>query len=813
MDQFFQDLRIGMRMLFKAPGFFIVAVVTLALGIGANTAIFSVVDGALLAALPYRQPSRLARVYQSTRVFHHESLSYLNLLDWQRMNNVFSGMAATRFSAFNFTGDGAAELLNSGDITANYFQVLGLPLTLGRGFNANEDIPGGRPAVILSYGLWQRRFGSSPKVLGRSMELNGKDYTIVGVAPRHFRLFGKQDIFVPMGQGSPAMLQNREISPGIQAVARLKPGVSLAAARADMKSVAAQLARAYPVADGHVSAAMESLTHWVESGSSATIWMLLGAVGLVLLIACANVANLMLARAMKRNREFAVRSALGASPVRLARQLLTESILLALIGGGLGAWLAWMILPALLKLAPGGWNGMAMMSRVHLNWTVLGFTLGISILTGILFGLAPLWHGLKLQLQQELKEGGRGGSAARGRASSALIVAEVALTLVLMTGAGLLLRSLHALYNLHPGFAVRHVLTFNVALPPGASQSPDLILKDFHTTIRGIEHTPGITAAGLTSLVPLAGNDSELGYWTRPGPPPPPSATKPTLLYVVTPGYRPAMKIPLLRGRFIGRQDRAGVPFVVVIDQALAQKAFPGQNPVGKTLYAQFIGPMRIVGEVGHVSHWGLAADATSKIRPEIYVAFDQIPPQFLPAFLSGMTVMARTRGPALQAVPEVRAAIRKISTNEPIYQVETMRKIVRDSESDRRFPMQLLEIFSGLAVLLAAVGIYGVISYGVAQRTRELGVRQALGADRGAVMKLVLTGSLRLALWGIGIGIAAAIPAALLLKHLLYGVTVYDPVTLLAAALLFLGVAYAASYLPARAAAAVDPLEALRVE
>lgn len=813
MDQFFQDLRIGLRMLFNAPGFFTVAVLTLALGIGANTAIFSVVDGALLAALPYRQPSRLVRVFQSTRVFKHETLSYLNLLDWQRMNTVFSGLAATRFGSFNFTGDGAAELLNSGDITANYFQVLGLPMTLGRGFSPREDIPGGRPAVILSYGLWQRRLGSSPSVLGRGMELNGKDYTIVGVAPRHFRLFGKQDIFVPLGQGSPAMLQNREINPGIQGIARLKPGVTQAAALADMKSVTAQLARAYPVADGHVGAAVESLTHWVESGSSATIWMLLGAVGLVLLIACANVANLMLARAMKRNREFAVRAALGAGPLRLARQLLTESILLALIGGGLGAWLAWLILPALLKLAPQGWNGLAMMSRVHINGKVLGFTLGISVVTGILFGLAPLWHGLKLQLQQELKEGGRGGSAARGRASSALIVAEVALTLVLLTGAGLLLRSLHALYDLNPGFTARHALTFNVALPPGATQSPDSILKDFHTTIRGIEHTPGITAAGLTSLLPLDGNDSELGYWTRPGPPPPPAATKPTMFYVVTPGYRAAMKIPLLRGRFIGRQDRAGDPFVVVIDRALAEKEFPGQNPVGKTMYGQFIGPMRIVGEVGHVSHWGLAADATTKIRAEIYIAFSQIPPQYLPTFLNGMTVVARTRGPALEAVPAVRAAIAKISTNEPMYQVETMRQIVRDSESSRTFPMQLLEIFSGLAVLLAAVGIYGVISYGVAQRTRELGVRQALGADRGAVMKLVLTGSLRLALWGIGLGIAAAIPTALLLQHLLYGVAIYDPITLLGSALLFLGVAYAASYLPARAAAAIDPLEALRME
>ncbi len=813
MDQFFQDLRIGLRMLFNAPGFFIVAVLTLALGIGANTAIFSVVDGALLAPLPYRQPGRLVRVFQSTRVIQHETLSYLNLLDWQRMNTVFSGLAATRFGAFNFTGDGAAELLNSGDITANYFQVLGLPLTLGRGFSSKEDMPGGRPAVILSYGLWQRRFGSSPGVLGRGMELNGKIFTIVGIAPRHFRLFGKQDIFVPLGQGSSAMLQNREINPGIQGIARLKPGVTQAAALADMKSVAAQLARAYPVADGHVGVAMESLTHWVESGSSPTIWMLLGAVGLVLLIACANVANLMLARAMKRNREFAVRAALGASPVRLARQLLTESILLALIGGGLGAWLAWMILPALLKLAPGGWNGLAMMGRVHINGMVLGFTLGISVLTGILSGLAPLWHGLKLQLQQELKEGGRGGSAARGRALSALIVAEVSLTLVLLTGAGLLLRSLHALYDLNPGFTARHVLTFNVALPPGATQSPDLILKDFHTTIRGLAHTPGITAAGLTSLLPLDGNDSVLGYWTRPGPPPPPSATKPALFYVVTPGYRAVMNIPLLRGRFIGRQDRAGNPFVVVIDRALADQDFSGQNPVGKTLYAQFIGPMRIVGEVGHVSHWGLAADATSKIKAEIYIAFSQIPPQYLPTFLNGMTVVARTRGPALEAVPAARAAIRKISTNEPIYQVQTMRQIVRNSESSRTFPMQLLEIFSGLAVLLAAVGIYGVISYGVAQRTRELGVRQALGADRGAVMKLVLSGSLRLALWGIGIGLAAAIPAALLLKHLLYGVAVYDPMTLLGSALLFLGVAFAASYLPARAAARIDPLEALRVE
>ncbi len=809
MNGFLQDLRIGLRMLAKAPGFTLVAVLTLALGIGANSAIFSVVDGVLLAPLPFAHPRRLVRVFQTTVQFNHSSVAYLNFQDWRRLNHSFSDMAAMNFTSFNYTGNGAAQLLNASDISANFFHVLGAPLTLGRSFNAEEDRPGGRPAAILGYGLWVHKFARSRAVLGRGMVLNGKSYTIVGVAPRHFRPYNWVELYAPLAQINPAFLEDRRIEPGIEVFARLRPGARLATARADMKTVALNLARAYPVADSHVGAAVESLPDWEVRGSRNTIWMLLGAVGLVLLIACANVANLLLVRSMQRNREFAMRSALGAGPARLARQLFTESVLLSLAGGILGVGLARLSLAPLLALVPGPLPGGA---QPAINLPVLAFTLSIAVLTGILFGLAPLFHNLHLDLQQELKEGGRGGSS-RTRAQSLLIVGEIALTLVLLFGAGLMLRSLRALFQLNPGFNPHHVLTFAMALPPGAAVSPVAIRQDLRATTRAVARTPGVEAAGLTSLLPLMGNDSEIGYWTRPGPPPPIHRMAPTLFYCVTPGYRQAMGIPLLRGRFLSAADRAAQPPVVVVDQHLARSAFPGQNPVGKILYAQFIGPLRIVGVVGHISHWGLASDAGAKIQSQVYLAVNQIPPQYLPSLVDNMSVVARARGDALAAVPAIRAAIHRFSIDEPLYQVRTFRQIVRNSENGRRAPMRLLAIFAALALLLAAVGIYGVISFSVAQRTREMGVRQALGANRAELIRLVLRGSLRLSLWGIGCGLLAAVPSALLLKNLLYGVSIADPLTLASVSLLFFAIALAAAWLPARAAASVNPITALRVE
>ena len=812
MGDFFRDLRIAWRMLAKAPGFAALAILTLALGIGANTAVFSVVDGFLLAPLPYRHSSRLVDVYTHTKVFNHSSVAYPNFLDWQRENRVFSAIAAYRYSSFNFTGNGAAKLLTARMVSANLFHLLGVPLALGRGFTRVEDRIGGPPAVILSYGLWQRRFSGRTDILGRAIELSGKSYIIVGIAPRHFRLGHRVDLYMPIAQGNPAMLTNRQISPGIHVLARLRPGVTLAAAAADMRAIALRLAHAYPQADRHYGVGVQPLRRWLVRGHIAqTLWLLLGAVALVLLIACANVANLTLARALKRNREFAVRAALGAGPARLARQLLTENLLLSLGGGALGVALAWLALHPLLAAVPGSLPHLG--RAIAINLPVLGFTFALAVAAGLLFGLAPLVHGLRLDLQRELKEGGRGASASRHRAQSALIVAEIALTLVLLVGAGLLLRSLRALLSIQPGFETRHVLTFSLALPPAASHSPSAIRHGLRVAARAVAHAPGVRAAGMTTLIPLGGSDSDIGFWRHPGPPPPSSRMRSTMLYIVNAGYRRALRIPLLRGRFISRLDRSRSARVVVIDRVLAAQAFPGRTPVGKRLYLQFLGPATIVGEVGHVHHWGLAADATASVRPQIYLPIAQIPAQFMLSWANGMAFVARTHGPAQAALPAIHTAIRRVSADEPLYSIRSMRQIVAASEAHRRLPLFLLELFAGLAALLSAIGVYGVISYSVAQRTRELGIRQALGAGEYDLLRLVLGDSFRLALSGIAVGLLLAIPAALLLKRLLYGVSVFDPATLIAAALAYLAVALLAGYLPARAAASINPLDALHVE
>jgi predicted permease len=812
MTHFWQDVRYGLRLLAKNPGFTAVAVLTLALGIGANSALFSVVNGVLLNPLPFPNPEEIYVVYSSSASFQHSSISYPNFLDWQKENHSFAALGGFRSANYNLTGSGEPERLHAHMISAEFMPAFGIRPIIGRNFTPEEDRAGGAPVVILGDKVWKRKFANSPDVLGKSVTLNATSYTIIGVAQSKITDLGDSDVFVPIGQWTDPTFLNRRISMGMVAIGRLKPGVSFPQAQAEMDGIAKSLAAAYPDANEGRGIALVPLKTDTVGDVQATLWVLMGAVGFVLLIACANVANLLLARSTGRAREFALRAALGASPARVIRQLLTESVLLGLAGGGLGLLLAKFGTRAVLAAVP---DLLPRTDGITLDWHVLLFTVGASVLTGIIFGLVPAFKILRPDVHGTLKEGGRGGSGARHRTQSIFIIAETALALVLLVGAGLMIRSLSALWGLDPGFDPRHVLSFNLSWTSDPKMTADQLRAKHRETIRQLEAAPGVEALSIMGgSLPMDG-DSEVPFWLEGQPKPVKDNDAPTaLFYLITPGYQQAMTIPLKRGRLFNEHDNEHSHQVALIDESFARKYFPKEDPIGKRLNVGLLEMQpEIVGVVGHVEHWGLGSKGHEDLQSQLYLPVWQIPDAFWPLLANEASYVARTPGAPMALERVLREAGAKVDATSVLYALKPMEEIVANSISQQRFAMLLLSAFSALALVLSAVGLYGVISYVSAQRTHEIGVRMALGATGSDVLRMVLGEGMKISAIGVGIGLAAALGLTRLIAKLIYGVSVMDPVTFIGVAALLLGVSLLACYVPAHRAMRVDPIIALRYE
>ncbi|HYL65087.1 MAG TPA: ABC transporter permease [Candidatus Methylomirabilis sp.] len=816
-ERLWQDMRYGMRMLLKAPGFAAVAILTLALGIGANTALFSVVNGVLFQPLPYPHPEQLVWIAESKPNFASGSISWPNFRDWQKDNHTFTAMAIYRGAGFHLTGRGEAERVNARFLSSEFFDVLGVHPLMGRAFLRGEDEIGAAPVAMITEELWRRKFGASPEALGKSVNLDGKAYTIVGVLPAGFDLSGMfrgVDVYVPIGQWDNPLLPTRGAGLGIHGIGRLKTGVTIEQARADMARVSSNLAAAYPDTNTNIGTFLRPLKQTMVGKSVSTLLLvLLAAVGFVLLIACVNVANLMLARASARTREFAVRAAIGASRGRLVRQLLTESLLLAMIGGGVGLLLAgWGTQAALRKLA----EGLPRAGEVHLDARALLFTVAISLGSGIFFGLVPALKTGARSLHDTLKEGGRGGSGSRHRAQGILVAVEMAVALVLLISAGLMVRSLSELWHVNPGFDSHNVLTFGVALPPSMrTAGADGIRAALRNVEQRMKAVPGVDAVSLSwAAVPLSSDDEDL-FWIEGKPKPQTDNDMSwSLSYVVQEDYLKVMGIPLERGRFFTAQDNETGPHVVVVDDVFAQKYFPEQDPIGRHIFLQNKGGRaEIIGVVPHVKQWGLDSDDRESLRAELYFPYMQLPDAAMQLSWSGTGVMLRYDARDRAVASSLRAAIRSVSDQNVMSRTQTMDSIIADSLAAQRFSRNILAIFAAFALLLACVGIYGVVSYVVGRRTQEIGIRMALGAKRGDVLRMVLGDGMKMTLAGVLVGIAAAFGLTRLMADLLFGVSATDPITFVCVAILLTIVALAACYLPARRAVSVDPIAALRYE
>jgi predicted permease len=809
MGTVLQDLKYGLRMLARSPAFTAVALLALALGIGTNTAIFSVVNGVLLRPLPYPEPARLTMIYETAK-FGQNSVAYPDFLDWQRENRSFTGLAAFRGDDFNFTGSGQPEHLRGELVSASLLTVLGVSPVLGRNFTAQEDQPGASGVVMLTDGLWKRRFGGDPNILGKTLTLNAKSYAVIGILPSDFRFRGQAEVYIPLAQWKSVVLYDRENHPGLRVVGRLKPSVTMAVAQAEMTSIARALAQKYPKTNAGEGATVVGMKDDMVGYIRPTLLLLLGAVGFVLLIACANVANLLLARSSARSREFAIRAALGAGRQRVVRQLLTESVLLALgaslLGLLLASWGTRLVLAAVPDTLPRS-------QEIGLDPYVLLFTLLVSILTGILFGLAPAFHSAKVNPQESLKEGARASGGGRRRAEGVFVVVEVGLAVVLLAGAGLMIQSIWRLWRVDTGFNPHNVLTTQVALSPTVLASPAGIRLAYRQMLDRVASIPGVQSASITDLIPLSGDDDEISFWLGKGPQPPEDQMSSALFYIVTSDYLRVMGIPLKEGRFFTDHDTLASTPVVVIDEVMAKHLFPGQDALGKQINLLVIGPVQVVGVAGHVKHWGLDTDDSAKIRDEFYFPVLQVPDKFMSMAVVGLMLVVRTAPDPLSVVSAVRAQVAGPTEDQPIFGVETMEQIISDSLAERRFTLLLLSIFASVAVALAAVGIYGVMSYAVSRRTHELGVRMALGASRPAILRLVVREGMVLAAAGMAVGVAAAVGLTRLMVSLLYGVRPTDPATLAGVSLLLGGIALLACYIPAWRATRVDPIVALRYE
>ncbi len=827
LESICQDLYYGLRTLIRARSFAAVAILTLALGIGANTAIFSVVNGVLLNPLPYHDANRIICLFEEIPNFKNGSISYPNFLDWQRMNRTFSAIAAYRSTEFNLYGEGEPEHLHGEMISAGFFEILGVNPVMGRTFSKQEDRLGAGPAAMISEGLWRRKFGSTPGIIGKRLIVDGVGRTVIGVVPSSFRLRIQNfqtdgflnDIYTPIGEwNEPHFYAGRDTGWGMDAIGRLKPGVTLEQARGDMDRVSRQLTAAYPDVDSNEKANLIPLKEEMIGEMRLVLLVLLGAVAFVLLISCVNVANLLLARSTSRQREFAIRLAVGAGQMRIVRQLVTESILLALIGGGLGLLVAKFGTAAAIAAVP---RTVPRAEEIGLDLHVLLFTVVVSLGAGIVFGLAPAWKTRRANIGAALKESGRTLAGTRSRTQGVFVVLEMAMALVLLVGAGLMIRTLFVLWGLDPGFNPRGVMTFSISPEPAlAKETPADIRAFFRQLHDQLASTPGVEAASLNWGASPMGSDSENYFWFVGRPKPAHLTDLPMVIrYVVEPDYLKTLQIALKRGRFLSDADNERSPAVVVIDDTLAEKYFPGQDPIGQ--YLDFnngrakqdqVPTPRIVGIVGHVNQWGLDSDGVNPLHAQMYLPMAQVSDKAMAYMAQGLGGYVRGK----RAVPSfemLRQRLLKLNGGLVVSDGEPMEHVVSKSIASKRFTMALLAVFAGLALLLASIGIYGVLSYLVGQRTQEIGVRMALGAERLDVLRMILTDGARMTFIGIGIGVIAALGLTHLMSSMLFGVKPSDPLTFGLVVVALCSIALLACYVPARRAMKIDPMIALREE
>jgi putative ABC transport system permease protein len=794
-----QDLRYGGRMLAKSPGFTLIAALSLALGIGATTAIFSVVNAVLIQPLPFVQPERLFYGTGNIRdVTNRAAVSPLDYLDYREQNKSFAPLAAMIVVPvpFNMTGKGEPERLSSAIVTGDYFETFGVRPALGRVFTRENERPGEFQVVVLSHGLWQRRFGGDPNIINRTVTFDGKSFTILGVMPREFRFPQTAELWAPMSfEAFPEMKQRK--AHFLRLVGRLKDGVTAAQAQSEFDGIARHLEELYPDTNRNWSLALHPLGEYLTGDLRPTLLILLGAVGLVLAVACANVANLLLVRATERQKEIAIRTALGAGRGRIIRQMFVESLLLALIGGGIGVLIAAWGVDLLTAFSA---SEIPSTATIRLDAMVLGFTFGISVLVGLLFGLAPALAALRVNLQEALKDSARGATGRRGRLQSLLVVVESAVAVMLLIGAGLLIRSLITLQNVSPGFEAENVLTMRLDLARQKYDTSEKMGAFYEELRRRIASLPGVEAVGLVSELPLSGQPNDLPFTIKERPSTNPDERLDADYRRTGGDYFRAMHIPLRRGRhFTDQEVRQNAPVVVITDE-LARRHFPQEDPLGKHLIVFGEREHEIIGIVGDVRHRALESDPWSMM--------------YLPSQgLGWSNLVIRTQVEPLSLAAMVRREIAAIDREQPVANIKPMTEWVSESAATPRYRTILLGLFAALALILAAVGLYGVISYTVAQRTHEIGIRMALGASRRDVVSLVLGQGMKLSLVGSGIGLLLAAVFSRVLGNLLYGVSARDPLVFIGVAALLTVVALIAAYLPARRATRVDPLVALRCD
>jgi putative ABC transport system permease protein len=822
MQTLWQDMRYGARMLLKQPGFTLIAMLTLALGVGANTAIFSVINAVLLRPLPYDESERLALYNERSPQMDGMSISWPNYTDWRAQQRVFEEMGVFNRGDYNLTGSGEPERIQAGQVTASLFTTLRVRAALGRVFTADEDKPGGPPVLVLSHALWQRRFAGDPQILGKTLNFNDRDYTVIGVMPQGFRFPSRVEMWVPVGQLSdqPSWKQ-RGNHPGLYGVARLKPGVTIEQARADMDNIAAGLEKLYPGSNqGNRLSIMPLLENYVRDVRRA-LWVLFGAVGFVLLIACANIANLLLARATTRAKELAVRAALGAGRWRIVRQLLTESLLLAAMGGALGLLLATWGVDFILKSSP---DAIPRSQEIGLDGRVFIFTLAVSILTGLVFGLIPAWQASKVDAHETLKEAGRGNSGRRQWLRSSLVVTEVAAALVLLVGAGLLIRSFYRLHQVDPGFSYERLWSATITLPE-KKYSPGQRIEFWRRLTERLRAVPGVEAAAVASGLPLGNNGWQTSFTIEGRPAPQPGQTPLMEACGVSPEYFRAMSIPLRAGRYFTEQDTYRPPTgplpsdldeegryyfgrnAIIIDEEFARRHWPNEDAVGKRVRLGGSDPnaplATVVGVVGRVKMESLSGGSN---YVQGYFPSLQLP-------FRGMTAVIKSSVEPASLTAAVRSQVAALDPSQPIYRVRTMERIRDESVATEKLNLTLLILFASVALVLALVGIYGVMSYAVTQRTHEIGIRVALGARAPDVLRLVVGQGMLLAGAGVVIGLAMAYVLTRLMSALLFSVKPTDLPTFTAVTVLLVVVALVACWIPARRASRVDPMVALRCD
>jgi putative ABC transport system permease protein len=803
MGTIFQDLRYGVRMLLRNPGFTVVAVLALTLGIGADSAIFSVVNAVLLRPLPYPDSDRLVVLRERSPQIEGMSVSYPNFIDWREQNSSFENLGVFRRQSYSLTGSGEPERLVGSMISADVFEVLKVAPAYGRVFTGDEDKAGSTPVVVLSHGLWQRRFGGDPSIIDQTLTFDGHAFTVIGIMPADFQFPGRgTELWTHVGQPSKdPSWESRGNHPGLTGIARLKPGVTIEQAREDMEIVATNLERQYPDSNtGNRITVTSALENAVRTIRPALL-VLLGAVGFVLLIACANVANLLLARATTRQKEIAIRTALGASRGRIIRQLLTESIFLSLLGGGLGLLLAKWGVKLIVAISP---NSIPRSREINLDGRVLAFTIGVSLLTGIIFGLVPALQSSKPDLNETLKDAGRGSTGRRHLFRSGLVVSEIALTLVLLIGAGLMIRSFYRLQQVDPGFNHERLLTFSVSLPPQKYTEDQPRISFFDQLAERLRALPGVRTVGYSSGLPLGNNGWQTSFRIEGQPEPEPGKTPLTEAVIASPEYFEAMGLTVLSGRTFTAQDVKDAPHVTLIDEEFARRYWPGEEAVGKRIKTgRDDPPITVVGVVRRVKMDGLNQDSN---RVQSYYPFRQLTS-------GGMTMVVKTDADPMNLVSGVREQVLAIDPDQPVYNINTMDQLRSDSIAPDRLNLMLLASFAAVALILAGVGIYGVTAYSVTQRTHEIGIRMALGARQSDVLGMVMRQGMKLAIIGLAIGLAGAWLATRAMTSLLFGVSATDPLTFAVISAVLFGVALGACFVPARRATRVDPMIALRYE